>query len=199
MRFTLAHATLGICTVIGALSASPCMAQTRVTTLEELRRALAAGDVITIVPAAGPSVVGRLLRLGDTDLEIRVDNRRTSQEREPRTVTMPFTAIQSLERRRDSARNGAALGAGIGAGFGGSMFAYAFAIDRNEMDEWGPSYLAGAAICTAIGALVGWRIDAAKSKPHIRFEPSASGRTIVGVHPVYSRRHGIAVAVSFSR
>ena len=63
----------------------------------------------------------------------------------------------------------------------------------------GPLYLGGAAVCTAIGALVGWRIDAAKSKPHITFEPSAGGRTIVSVHPVYSRGGGIAVAVSFSR
>jgi hypothetical protein len=195
----MAHATLGICTLIGAMGASPCMAQTRVTTLEELRRALAAGDFITIVPAAGPPVVGRLLRLGDADLDIRVDNRRTSQERGPRTVTVPFTAIQSLERRRDSARNGAAIGAGIGAGFGGAMFAYAFAIDRNELDEWGPSYLGGAVVCAAIGALVGWRIDAAKSKPHIRFEPSAGGRPIVSIHRVYSRGRGIAVAVSLSR
>ena len=56
-------------------------------------------------------------------------------------VTMPLDFIQSLERRRDCARNGAAIGAAIGIGFGGAMFAYAFAIDRNEIDEWAPSIL----------------------------------------------------------
>jgi hypothetical protein len=112
---------------------------------------------------------------------------------------MPLAAIQSLERRPDSARNGAAIGAGIGAGFGGAMFAYAFAIDRNELDEWAPFYIRAAAISAGIGALIGWATDAANSKPHIRFEPSASGRTNVSVHPVYLRGRGIAVAVSFSR
>jgi hypothetical protein len=170
-----------------------------VTSLEELRRTLAAGDFITIVPAAGQPVAGRLMRLGEADLDVRVVNKHTPQERGPRNVTMPLNAIKSLERPRDSARNGAAIGAGIGAGFGGAMFAYAFVIDRNEMDEWAPLYVRAAAVCTGIGALIGWMIDAANSKPHIRFEPSSGGRTKVSVHPVYSRGRGIALAVSFSR
>ena len=49
----------------GAIGASPCIAQTRVTSLEELRRELAAGDFITVVPAVGQPVAGRLMRLGD--------------------------------------------------------------------------------------------------------------------------------------
>jgi HAMP domain-containing protein len=180
--------------LIGALGASPCIAQTRLTSLEELRRELAAGDFITIVPAVGQPIAGRLMRLGDADLD-----RRTPGERVSRNLTISLNGIQSLERPRDSARNGAAIGAGIGAGFGGAMFVYAFVIDRNEMDEWAPLYLRAAAIYTGIGAVIGWTIDAAKSKPHIRFEPSSGGKPKVSVHPAYSRSRGIAVAVSFSR
>jgi hypothetical protein len=197
VRFTLVHVVLGISTLIGAISASPCVAQTRVTSLEELRGTLAVGDLITIVPADGQPVIGRLTRLGEADLDLRVVNKRTPQERGLRNVTVPLNAIQSLERRRDSVRNGAAIGGGIGAGLGGAMFTYAYVIDRNEMDEWAPLYVGAAVVFTGIGALVGWAIDAARSKPHITFEPSSQGQTKVSVQPVYLRRRGIALAVSF--
>jgi HAMP domain-containing protein len=199
VRLTLAHVTLGISTLIGAIGASPCIAQTRVTSLEELRRELAAGDFITVVPTVGQPVAGRLMRLGDADLDLRVVNRRTPQERGPRDVTLPLDAIQSLERPRDSPRNGAAIGAGIGAGFGGAMFGYAFVVDRNEMDEWAPLYIRAAAVYAGIGALIGWAIDAANSKPHIRFDAFSGGRAKVSVQPVYSRGRGIALVVSFAR
>jgi hypothetical protein len=202
VRSTLAHVTVVITTVIvavGAIGASPCIAQTPVTSLEELRRELAAGDFITIVPGVGQPVAGRLMRLGDVDLDVRLVTRRTPQERGPRDVTIPLEAIQSLERPRDSPRNGAALGAGIGAGFGGAMFVRAIIIDRNEMDEWATVCVGAAAVCTGIGALIGWAVDAAHSKPHIRFDASSRGRMTVSVQPVPSRGRGIALAVSFSR
>jgi hypothetical protein len=197
---TLARVKLVIPAFIVAfctIDASPCIAQMRVTSPEELRRALAAGDFITIVPAVGQPLAGRLMRLGNADLDIRVVNRRTPQERGPRDVTISLNAIQSLDRPRDSARNGAVIGAAIGAGVGGAMFVQAFIVDRNEMDEWAPFYGGAAAVSTGIGALIGWAIDAASSKPHIRFEPSSGGRTKLSVQPVYSRGCGIALAVSF--
>ena len=200
MRSTLPHITLVISTVIvafGAIGASPCIAQTRVTSLEELRRELAAGDFITVVPAVGQPIAGRLMRLGSVDLDVRLVNKRTPQERGPRDVTIPLNAIQSLERPRDSARNGAAIGAGIGAGYGGAMFVRAIVVDRNEMDEWATLYVGAAAVCTGIGALIGWAMDAANSKPHIKFDAASGGRTKVSVQPVYSRGRGIALAVSF--
>ena len=199
MRSTLAHVTLVISTVIVAIGASPCIAQTRVTSLEELRRELAAGDFITIVPGVGQPVAGRLMRLGNVDLDVRLVNKRTPQERGPRDVTIPLNAIRSLERPRESARNGAAIGAGIGAGFGGAMFVRAIVVDRNEMDEWATPYVGAAAVCTGIGALIGWAMDAANSKPHIRFDSSSEGRTKVSLQPVLSRGGGIALAVSLSR
>jgi hypothetical protein len=197
VRFTFAHVVLAISTLIGAISARPCIAQARVTSLEELRGTLTAGDLITIVPADGQPVAGRLMRLGEADVDLRVVNKHTPRERGPRIVTMPLKAIQSLERRRDSVRNGAAIGAGIGAGFGGAMFTYAFVIDRNEMDDWAPLYVGAGAVYTGIGALIGWAIDAARSKPHITFQPSSQRNTKVSVQPVHLQGRGIALAVSF--
>lgn len=202
MPSTLAHIRLVISALIaafGAIGASPCIAQTRLTSLEELRRELGAGDFVTVVPAVGPPVAGRLARFGNVDLDVRLVNKRAPQERGPRDVTIPLTAIQSLERPRDSARNGAAIGAGIGAGFGGAMFVHALVIDRNEMDEWAALYVGAAAVCTGIGALIGWATDAAHSKPHIRFDASSGKGTKVSVQPVFSRGRGIALAVSFQR
>ena len=202
MFFTLAGVRLATAAFIVefcAIGASLCIAQTRVVPIEELRRELAAGDFITVVPAVGQPVAGRLMRLGNVDLDVRLVNKRTPQERGPRDVTIPLDAIQSLERPRDSARNGAAIGAGIGAGFGGAMFVRAILIDRNEMDEWAAPYVGAAAVCTGIGALIGWAVDAANSKPHIRFDASSGRRTKVSVQPVFSRGRGIALAVSFSR
>jgi hypothetical protein len=196
VRSTFAHVRL-VTTLICAIGASPCIAQTRVTSLEELRRELATGDFITIVTGVGEPVAGRLMRLGNVDLGVRLVDKRTPRERGPRDVTIPLDAIQSLERRRDPARNGAAIGAGIGAGLVGVMFVHAIVVDRNEMDEWATSYVAGAALYTGIGALIGWAVDAANSKPHIRFDASSGGRTKISVQPVYSHGRGIALAVSF--
>ena len=203
MRSTLAHIRLVTSTLVlafGAIFASPCVAQTRVAaSLEELRRDLAVGDFITVVPDGGQPVAGRLMRLGSADLDVRFVSTRPSQERGPRVATIPLTAIQSLERPRDSARNGAAIGAGIGAGFAAAMFVHAIVVDRNEMDEWAKSYVGAAAVCTAMGALIGWATDAASSKPHIRFDASSRERQKVSVQPLYRRGRGIGLAVSFSR
>jgi hypothetical protein len=201
VRSTLAHVLVGstLIAACGSIGASPCIAQTRVRSIEELRRELAPGDFITVVPVVGPPVAGRLMRLGLADLDIRPVDKGPSKGRGPGVVTIALDALQSLERPRESARNGAALGAGIGAGFGGAMFVHAMVIDRNEMDEWAPLYVRFTAMTTGIGALLGWAIDAAHSKPHIRFDTSSAGRTKVSVQPVYSRGRGMALAVSFSR
>jgi len=134
--------------------------------------------------------------MSDDDLFIRTaDSSRTPQDRD-RDVTVRLDAIRSLERPRDAVRNGAAIGAGIAAGVGGAMFVNALIVDRNEVDEWAGPYAATAAVFTGIGALIGWAVDAARSKPHIIFDGSA-GRLTVSVQPL-SRRAGIALAVSFS-
>jgi len=181
------------------LCASPCFAQAQVTSLEELRRQLAAGDFITVVPTVGPPVSGRLLRVGPGDVDVRPAGKGTRQERGPRDVTIPLDAIQSLERPRDSPRNGAFIGAGIGAGFVGIMFVRAIVVDRNEIDEWAPLYGGTAAVCAGLGALIGWALDGATSKPHIRYDAASARTPTVRVQPVYSRGRGIALVVSFSR
>jgi hypothetical protein len=201
VRHTMAHlrvVSTAVAVGFGFIGASPGYAQTRVT-LDDLRRVLAAGDIITVVPADGEPVAGRLVRLGDIDLDVRPVDTRKSQRPEPRDVTFALDAIRSLERPRDPVRNGTLLGAGIGAGFGAAMFVHATIIDRNELAEWAGFYVGAAAISTGIGALVGWAIDAASSKPYIRFDPSAEPRTRISVQPAYAPGRGIAVTVSFAR
>ena len=85
------------------------------------------------------------------------------------------------------------------AAFGGAMFVHGIIVDRNEIDKWAVPYIGAAAICTGIGALIGWATDAANSKPHIKFDAPSGGRTKVSVQPVYLRGRGMALAVSFSR
>jgi hypothetical protein len=194
-RLLLVGSTLLV--VFGSIGAPPGAAQTRVTSLEELRRELAIGDSITVVPAAGQPVAGRLIRLGSADLELRLAVKRTPPESGPRDVTIRLDAIQSLQRPRDSARTGAVLGAGVGAGAGGAMFIHALVVDRNEMDEWAPQYVGAAAVCTGIGALIGWALDAANSKPHITYDASSGRGTSVSVQPVLSGGRGIALAIRF--
>ncbi len=195
MRSRAARLTLAMLILIGAVSVSPCIAQTQVTSLEELRRALAAGDFITVVAASGQPVAGQLTRLGTVDLDVRPDDRGGG----PRNVTILLDTIQSLERPRDSVRNGTIIGAGIGAGLGGAMFISAAIIDRNEIDEWAKLYGGFALICTGIGAVIGRAVDGVQSKPHIRFDAPARRHTRISVQPVYSRGRGIGLAVSLSR
>ena len=191
-RFLLPALIVALC-MIGT---SPALAQVQVATLEELRRELSPGEFISVVQTTGDSVRGRLVRFGDTALDIRTETRQgTGKQR--LDVTVPLGSIRSLERPRDSSRNGVLIGAGVGAGASLGMFIYAAAVDENEIDEWGPIYLAMGAVYTGVGALVGWAIHSAHSKPHVRFNaPSAETRTI-RVAPLLARRKGMALVLSF--
>jgi hypothetical protein len=166
----------------------------RVTSLEELGAQLAPGDFITVVPANGQPVAGRLTRIDPLDLSILTTGRSAG----PRDLTIPIDGILSLERRRDPVRNGAVLGAAIGAGIGGGLFLTAAVVDLNEMTEWAPIYAGMTAAATGIGALIGWAMDAARSKPHIRFDASG-GKTTLNVQPMYARGVGIGLALSISK
>jgi len=170
----------------------------RLASLDELRHALRPGDLVSVVQTTGDSVWGRLQRFGDTGLDIQAETRQAPpSQRRHLDVTIPFSAIQSLERPRDSSRNGALIGAGIGGGLSLTMFVYAAAVDDNEIDEWGPTYLAIGGICTGLGALAGWAIDRAHSKPHIRFNAPSPGTVTIRAVPLLSRGRGMAMALSF--
>lgn len=168
------------------ISAAAADAQRPVGSIDELRRELASGDFITVVPAGGLPLTGRLTRLGFVDLDIRPERQ---DDRGQPGITIALADLVSIERRPDPAKNGAVLGAAIGAGAGGAMFVYALAVDRNEIDEWAGPHAVATAAATGIGALAGWLIDKAISKPHIRFD----------VQPIHSRGRGIALTISLSR
>ena len=77
------------------------------------------------------------------------------------------------------------------------MFVYAAAVDYNEIDEWGPLYLAMGAAYTGLGALVGWAIDSAHSKPHVRFNAPPTAAVTIRVAPLLARRKGMVLVLSF--
>jgi hypothetical protein len=189
----------GLVLVVALELVAPALAnaQVRVGTPDELPGILGPGDLISVVHTGGVSVRGRVLRLGDTDLDIRTDTREPSGQQRHLDVKIPLAAIQSLERPRDPLRNGVLIGAAVGAGCVGAMFGYAVAVDRNEIDEWAPIYLAYAALSTGIGALVGWAVDSGNSKPHVRFDRRSTATTTVRVTPLLSRKPGLAVVVAF--
>jgi hypothetical protein len=178
------------------IGGSPALAQVREATLKELRHELTPGDFISLVQTSGESVTGRLVGFGDSALDIRIEIREdTGKQR--LNIMVPLATIRSLERPRDSSRNGLLIGAGIGGGLVLGMFVYAAAVDYNEIDEWAPMYLAMGAVYTGIGALVGWAIDSAHSKPHVRFNASPNETMRIGVAPLVARRKGMAVVMSF--
>ena len=190
--------SLAVIVALDLVQAAPALAQIRVATLDELRRELAPGDSISVVQTTGDSVRGRLLRFGDTDLDIRAETPELpGQQRRRLDVKVPLSAIRSLERPRDSSRNGALIGAGVGAGVSLAMFIHAAVIDYNEIDEWGPSSLVGGGVFTGIGALIGWAIDSAHSKPDVRFDASSTARMKIRAVPLLSRAPGMALVVSF--
>lgn len=170
----------------------------RVVTMDELRRELRPGDVISVVRTTGGAVRGRLRRIGDADIDLQPETRQApSTERRPLDLTIPLSAMLALERPRDSSRNGALIGAGIGAGLTLAGFTYAAAVDANEIDEWGPMYLAMGGLYTGLGALAGWAIDRAHSKPHIRFDAPSPRTVTVRAGPLRSRGPGIVVVLLF--
>lgn len=171
------------------------LAQPRALTLDEVRRELKPGDQMSLVLATDAPVKGRLLRIGDTDLDLRTDRRQPSGER--LKLAIPLASIRSLERPRDSVRNGTLIGAGVGAGVGVTMFVAAAAVDYNEIDEWAPAYLVGGVVTTAAGALIGWAVDAARSSPHVRYDVAPAAGPRIRVVPLFSRGRGIALVMSF--
>ena len=172
-------------------------AQVRLSTLDEVRREVTPGDVVTVTRTIGDPITGRLLAWGPTGLDIRPDARAAAGQRQRLDVTIPLADLGSLDRPRDSSRNGALIGAGVGGGVSVAMLVWAVSVDRNEIDEWGPPYLAGAGVATGIGAVLGWAIDRAHSKPHIRFDATPTRSARIHVGPVRARGRGIALAVSF--
>ena len=50
------------------------------------------------------------------------------------------------------------------------MLTATIAADRNEIDKWVPTYLGCGVAFGGIGALIGWAVDAGRSKPYVRYD-----------------------------
>lgn len=161
-----------------------------------LRRALSRGDAVSLVKVDGERITGRVVRVGDEDIEVRSDSVTGGRQRRHLNLRIPLEAVMSLDRPRDPIGNGLLIGAGIGAGVGLGLMAHAFAVDTNESDEWFAGYVVATVAFAGIGALAGWAIDAAHSKRHFRFQREADGARVRLV-PTYAKGPGLAVAVAF--
>jgi hypothetical protein len=186
-----------VAVAVECAAAATALAQVRLSSLDGVRREVAVGDVVTIGQGTSELIEGRLLRVGDMTLDVRAEVRTATGQRQRLDLTIPWHDLVSLERRHDSPRDGALIGASLGGGASLAMFAYAAAVDFNEIDEWAPLYLAAGALATGIGALAGWVIDRAHSKPHIRFEAVAPASGILPVAPVLSRGRRLALRLTF--
>jgi hypothetical protein len=137
---------------------------------------------VRVTDTAGNSFHGRLVRLTDTSLQITTG---------AGPLTFEESRIRKVETyRSDSVLNGLLIGVAAGAG---SVLAVAFALDRNEADEYG----AAVALYGAIGGAMGAGIDALIRGRHtvLLAEPQA---TKVSVQPVVApHAQGVRVTVKF--
>jgi hypothetical protein len=186
MRNTPSRWPLWFAVVVGfgSVGAVPAVAQVRLTDLADVRREVVPGDVISVGRASGVKLAGKLLTLGDTDLEIRAETGGTGQ-RQP--VRIPLSEIRWLERTRDRSWTGALIGAAIGSGF-----ALAAGAGGGDVNPWGPIGVFG-----GIGFALGWAVDSAHSKPHVRFDAPSTAAFRIRLAPLMVRGAGLAAVVSY--
>jgi hypothetical protein len=189
---SLSQQLLGLALVVSLnlIGSAPAFAQRRLATLDDVQREVRTGDIVSVVRTTGRPMTGKLVRFDGSELDIQP---RGSRE----VVTIPLGDLRSLERPRDSSQNGALIGASIGGGIVLGPFLWAVAVDRNEIDEWGGGYAGAAVIFTGVGALIGWAIDRAHSKPHVRYDAASATSTTIRVAPLFVHGPGIGVVVSF--
>ena len=190
------HRVLPLSLALALVFGAPAAAQVRVVSLDELKSALAPGDIVSIVSGSEEPITGKVLQVDAEGLRVDSDTE-SSGSLGRRIVDVPYSWIRSLDRPRDPTGNGAAIGAAVGAGIGATLFALAYAGDANEVGEWSGAYIAVAGILAGGGALIGWGIDRAHSKPPLRFEGGSSASTTMSVSPFVGRRRGVRVRFSF--
>ena len=201
--------TAGLLSTFAAVAIAPAiaLAQPQRVTLDEMRAALQRGDQVAFVQADGQSLKGKLTRIDESVLQVMVTTMDDKGVVKERDVVVPFSDLQSLERRKDSVMNGVRNGALVGAGIAAAFFIHSVAIDANEMDEWGASHVDGIRPCyTGIGALVGWSIDAANSKPPLVWSGTAGGLklelkpslSLTRLRPYSPPSHGVSLRMVIS-
>lgn len=140
---------------------------------------------------------GKLIEVSETGLELEIrDDPDASLS--PGSTTVPYGAIRSLERPRDSTANGTQLGLLIGAGFAGGLFVVAYSKDANEFDSWGPEYALFALFTTGVGAATGWLVDRLRSSPLQYDRPGTAGPVRFRAAPILNGdTRGVSVAIRF--
>lgn len=150
--------------VVVVLAAAPTMAQQQASqsTLPEL----AAGTPVIVTTVPGILVKGELKMMADDGIVVVAK----TGERQ-----IPLGDLQAVRvTKRDSVWNGivagAALGFGGGAGLGATWF-YGSGRYGAKPRGYGREFISGtAALGSVVGALVGWRLDAARIRSDVVYE-----------------------------
>ena len=165
-------------TTASAASAQPNVAQS----FEQLQVLVSAGDAVKVIDSEGNRVAGKIADVSDSRLILNVNGtKRTFAEGDVREI-----------RRRggDSLANGAWWGLGVGAGIG----TLGYAAWCTTMSCSG-SEIVIIPVYGALGAGIGVGVDAL-----IRGEKGlyrAPGTLAMSVTPIFGRRTGVGVSVSF--
>lgn len=164
--------------------ASPALAQPNVAqSFEQLQVLVSMGNQVKVIDSQGNRVAGRIDAISGTRLILDVNGtKQTLDERDVREI-----------RRRggDSLANGAWWGFGVGAAFGTLGYA---ALCTTETCSGGE--IAIIPLYGALGTGIGVGVDALirGERPVYR---APAGKVALSVMPIFGRRSGIGVSVSF--
>ena len=171
---------LVVCAHRDALAQAPEHARTAL--LSALTEQVPAGEVVYVTDAAGATVRGKLMRISNDVVELRM-NTTTRDIRASDVVRIQW-------QKRDSLLNGIVIGGGIGAIHG----IYWLIADPNECT----GLCAEDYVAIGVGALLGGFIDRAIKKKVTVYDSASRRSTKLTVSPILVReRRGLQVAVTF--
>jgi hypothetical protein len=179
--------------VLFALSVTPASAQPR--TAQDFS-GLASGRTVIVATDSGVETSGRLLRLSDEELTLKVGDR---------DQTFVRTQVAAIYERGDSIKNGALIGlmtgAALGAAAGTNTTCGGFWVGLRpcSFNEKVRFAMVGGAIFGSIASAIGIGIDAMIPGRHLLYEkPTDATTPAISIAPSLSRsRAGLSTRVSW--
>jgi hypothetical protein len=153
---------------------------------EQLQMLVRQNDRITVTETGGPMIVGRVVELTDSTLQISTANAvRELSERDVLRIT---------DRRPDSVGNGAKYGAIVGAILG-AVGAIAFAVD--DYEDCTGCVVASVPIYTALGIGTGVAIDAMIVRERTIFTGLPTSARVFAKPVLSASNRGLSIGVSW--
>ncbi|OFW10042.1 MAG: hypothetical protein A3H96_03560 [Acidobacteria bacterium RIFCSPLOWO2_02_FULL_67_36] len=185
MAIGLGRRGCSVALVLGLAALLPATAQAQkvASNFDELHGRVLLGETVKVTDATGRATRGKLLKLTDTDLTVRIGEREQ---------TVPGSDIVEVKARRMGPLwNGAVIGAAVPLTIFGVVWA---------KYGGGECYdcATGLAIWTGIGAGLGVGIDALVKGDITVMKKGAPAKRSIAVAPVVSRdRRGVLCAIRF--